>query len=114
MRVGVMLSRVRVEEKLLFAELDARGVDWERIDDPELVMHLDRPIEGYDVILERAINHTRALYALRVFNDWGIPTVNTYEVAEDLRQQAADLDRAGARTGCRRRARRSPSRRSRR
>ena len=82
MRVGILLSRVRVEEKLLFAELEARGVDWERVDDPELVMHLDRPIEGYDVILERAINHTRALHALRVFNDWGIPTVNTYQVAE--------------------------------
>jgi [lysine-biosynthesis-protein LysW]--L-2-aminoadipate ligase len=82
MRVGVMLSRVRVEEKLLFAELEARGVDWERVDDPELVLQLDRPIEGYDVILERAINHTRALHALRVFNDWGIPTVNTYDVAE--------------------------------
>jgi [lysine-biosynthesis-protein LysW]--L-2-aminoadipate ligase len=82
MRVGVMLSRVRVEEKLIFAELEARGVEWERVDDPELVMHLDRPIRGYDVILERAINHTRALHALRVFNDWGIPTVNTYAVAE--------------------------------
>jgi [lysine-biosynthesis-protein LysW]--L-2-aminoadipate ligase len=35
----------------------------------------------YDVILERCINHSRALYALRIFSDWGIPTVNTYEVA---------------------------------
>jgi [lysine-biosynthesis-protein LysW]--L-2-aminoadipate ligase len=35
----------------------------------------------YDVIIERCINHARALYALRIFNDWGIPTVNSYEVA---------------------------------
>jgi [lysine-biosynthesis-protein LysW]--L-2-aminoadipate ligase len=82
MHVGVLLSRVRVEEKLLFAELDGRGVSWSRIDDPELVLHLDTPITGYEVILERSINHTRALHALRVFNDWGIPTVNTYDVAE--------------------------------
>jgi len=82
MHVGVMLSRVRVEEKLIFAELDGRGVAWSRIEDPELVMHLDTPITGYDVILERSINHTRALHALRIFNDWGIPTVNTYDVAE--------------------------------
>ena len=32
-------------------------------------------------MLERCINHLRALYTLRVLNDWGIPTVNTYEVA---------------------------------
>jgi [lysine-biosynthesis-protein LysW]--L-2-aminoadipate ligase len=82
MHIGVLLSRVRVEEKLIFAELDKRGVHWSRIDDPDLVMQLDRPITGYDVILERSINHTRALHALRVFNDWGIPTVNTYDVAE--------------------------------
>jgi [lysine-biosynthesis-protein LysW]--L-2-aminoadipate ligase len=73
---------VRVEEKLLFAELDQRGVSWSRIDDPELTMQLDQPITEYDVILERSINHTRALHALRVFNDWGIPTVNTFDVAE--------------------------------
>ena len=82
MRVGVLLSRVRVEEKLLFAELDRRGVDWARIEDPELVMQLDRPLEGFDVVLERSINHTRALHALNVLNAWGIPTVNAYAVAE--------------------------------
>jgi len=32
------------------------------------------------VVVERCINHSRALYALRILNDWGIPTVNTYEV----------------------------------
>lgn len=82
MRVGVLLSRVRVEEKLLFAELDRRGVDWARIEDPELILTLDEPLTGFDVILERSINHTRALHSLRVLNDWGIPTVNEYQVAE--------------------------------
>ena len=81
-RVGVLLSRVRVEEKLLFAALDRRGVDWVRIDDPAIVLRLDQPILDYDVILERSINHTRALHALKVFNDWGVPTVNRYVVAE--------------------------------
>ena len=82
MHVGVLLSRMRVEEKLLFAELDQRGVSWSRIDDPDLTLQLDQPLTQYDVILERSINHTRALHALRVFNDWGIPTVNTFDVAE--------------------------------
>ena len=36
------------------------------------------------------INHLRALYALRVLNDWGVPTVNTYDVA--LNGFSAHLD----------------------
>ena len=36
----------------------------------------------YDVVLERCVNHSRAVHALKIFNDNGIPTVNTPEVAE--------------------------------
>ena len=81
--VGVLLSRVRVEEKLLLAELDKRGVEVVRFDDRELTLDLHRParFRRCDVVVERAINHLRALYALRVLNAWGIPTVNTHEVA---------------------------------
>ncbi len=83
MRIGILLSRVRVEEKLLFEAFHARGVEFETIDDREIVFDLlHRPAEmDYDVVLERAINHSRALYALKVLNDWGIKTVNTYDVA---------------------------------
>ncbi|MCA9878600.1 MAG: 30S ribosomal protein S6--L-glutamate ligase, partial [Thermomicrobiales bacterium] len=82
--VGILLSRVRVEEKLLIGELEARGVEIARIDDRELVLDLSRPDPALlrcDVVLERAINHLRALYTLKILNDWGVPTVNTYEVA---------------------------------
>jgi [lysine-biosynthesis-protein LysW]--L-2-aminoadipate ligase len=75
------MSRVRVEEKLLLAELDKRGVTIQRIDDREIMLDLEKPNLQCDVVLERAVNHLRALYALRIYNDWGIPTVNTYDVA---------------------------------
>jgi [lysine-biosynthesis-protein LysW]--L-2-aminoadipate ligase len=35
-----------------------------------------------DVVAERCIQHSRALYALAVLEAWGIPTVNTFEVAD--------------------------------
>jgi len=80
--VGVLMSRVRVEEKLLLAELARRdNVEVIRFDDRELILNLEDPITGCDVVLERAINHLRAEYTLRVLNDWGVPTVNTFEVA---------------------------------
>jgi [lysine-biosynthesis-protein LysW]---L-2-aminoadipate ligase len=79
--VGILMSRVRVEEKLLLTELDKRGVKLVKFDDRDLFLDIERPSIECDVLLERAINHLRALYALKVFNDWGIPTVNTYDVA---------------------------------
>ncbi len=81
LNVAILMSRVRVEEKLLLTELDKRGVTIQRIDDREIKLDIDRPNLECDVVLERAINHLRALYALRIYNDWGIPTVNTYDVA---------------------------------
>lgn len=84
LRVGVLLSRVRVEEKLLLAELEARGVDIVRFDDRLFtldIQHPDPEMTACDVILERCINHLRALYTLRVLNDWGVPTVNRWDVA---------------------------------
>jgi [lysine-biosynthesis-protein LysW]--L-2-aminoadipate ligase len=81
--VGVLLSRVRVEEKLLLEELERRGIATKVIDDRELVFALEKKPElGVDVVLERCIQHSRALYALSVLETWGIPTVNTFEVAD--------------------------------
>lgn len=89
MRVGVLYSRVRVEEKLLFEALERRGVDFELIDDRRIVLDISTDPDGaaayrrrYDVILERCIQHSRAAAALRIFEDWGLPAVNSHRVAE--------------------------------
>jgi len=81
MRIGILCSLIRKEEKLLFDEFRARGLEFERIDDRELILDLHRRRWDYDVILERCINHARALHTLKYLNDCGVKTVNTYEVA---------------------------------
>ncbi len=83
MRVGVLCSRIRVEEKLLFEAFRARGVAYDKLDDRTLVFNLHEPefFQQYDIILERSINHSRALYALKILNDWGIKTINSAEAA---------------------------------
>ncbi|HEX9441377.1 MAG TPA: lysine biosynthesis protein LysX [Roseiflexaceae bacterium] len=82
MRIGVLCSRIRVEEKLIFAELDRRGLDYDKLDDDQLVFDLNEGHYSYDVVLERSIHHSRALYALKALNDAGVPTVNTAYVAD--------------------------------
>ncbi|HEU5015565.1 MAG TPA: lysine biosynthesis protein LysX [Roseiflexaceae bacterium] len=82
MNIGILCSRIRVEEKLLLTELDRRGLTYTRLNDDELVFDLNNGHYLYDVVLERSIHHSRALYALKVLNDAGVPTVNTAEVAD--------------------------------
>ena len=83
MKVGILLSRVRVEEKWLLEALDKRDITYERIDDREATFDLSAPgsYSSLDVVLERSISFARGLYATQVLNTWGIPTVNMAHVA---------------------------------
>ena len=82
-KIGVLLSRVRVEEKWLFEALEKRGLAYDRLDDREVKFDLadPGPWQPYRVVLERSISYGHGLYACRVLNTWGIPTVNTAVVA---------------------------------
>jgi len=80
MRVGVLCSRVRVEEKLIFKALRDRGVDGERVDANTITLGLSGSLVGYDVILVRCLSHSRALYASKLLGDNGQRTVNDHEV----------------------------------
>ena len=80
-RVAILGSLVRPEEKMLFEAFRSRGVEFERVDDRELILDLHQMNLPYDVILERCINHSRALHSLKYYNDRNIRTVNSYETA---------------------------------
>jgi len=83
MKVGFLHSILRVEEKLLIDEFRTRpGVELEKIDDRERFFDLHKNVFALDVVIERCINHSRAVHAIKIFNDFGIPTVNSFEVAE--------------------------------
>ncbi len=79
-RIGVLLSRVRVEEKLLFAAAQKLGADLVRIDDRGLIFDLEkREFPEVDVVLDRGLVHSRSEYTLRLLESWGLPTVNSYK-----------------------------------
>jgi [lysine-biosynthesis-protein LysW]--L-2-aminoadipate ligase len=100
MKIGVLYSRVRVEEKSIFEAFDRRSLDYDKIDDRLATFELDSPGHwlDYDVILERCISYGRGLYATQVLNAWGIPTVNMAHVAAtcgDKMATSVALARAG-------------------
>ncbi len=98
MRVGILCSRIRVEEKLLFQAFRERGVEAERIADegvllglpgtPPLLLpeseegqgHAPSPLGPCDVVLIRSLSHSRALYASQMLRAGGVPVVNAPEV----------------------------------
>ncbi len=83
MKVGVLYTRLRVEEKWLFEALEQRGAAYDRLEDREARFHLPDPgpWRQYDVVLERCLSYGRGLYAVTVLNGWGIPTVNSARVS---------------------------------
>ena len=100
MKIGVLYSRVRVEEKWIFEALERRGVDYDKIDDRQIELNLAEPGSwlDYDVILERSLSYKNGLYTSQVLNAWGIPTVNMAHVAAtcgDKLATSAALTQAG-------------------
>jgi [lysine-biosynthesis-protein LysW]---L-2-aminoadipate ligase len=80
--LAVLTSRVRLEERLLFAELRRRDVPFEQVDSRQITFDLlDQPVcLPYRALLSREISQTRNSYATRLFEHAGLPTLNTSRV----------------------------------
>ncbi|MCX7680766.1 MAG: lysine biosynthesis protein LysX [Anaerolineae bacterium] len=79
MKVGILCSRVRVEEKLLFEALEKRGVEYERLDTRDVALDLsDHALDGYDVVLVRCVSHSQAYYLTRWLEHVGVPAVSSH------------------------------------
>ena len=91
MRIGILVTHIRPEEKLLIAAFRAAGIEPDILLDRELNFDLlagpeQRAPSGvawadYALILERAVSTSRGLYTLAILNAWGIPTVNSSQTA---------------------------------
>lgn len=83
MRLAILTSRIRVEEKLLIEALRQRAVEFDLVDDGELLLDLAQPAErwqAYDAVFCRSVSQTRALAVLYVLEHWGIPVFNSAAV----------------------------------
>ncbi|MHB8598729.1 MAG: lysine biosynthesis protein LysX [Ktedonobacteraceae bacterium] len=83
MRIAMLASRIRVEEKLLIEALRRRAIDFDIIDDGELLFDLSRPSDrwsAYDAVLCRSVSQSRGLAVLQVLEQWGVPVCNTAAV----------------------------------
>ncbi|MEE8390540.1 MAG: lysine biosynthesis protein LysX, partial [Anaerolineae bacterium] len=98
-KIGVLCSRVRVEEKLFFSALQDRGIDYERIDSRGVAFDLSsNGLSQYDAVLVRCLSHSRAYYLTRWLKGLGIPTVSSHQAIAtcgDKMLTSAALQEAG-------------------
>jgi [lysine-biosynthesis-protein LysW]--L-2-aminoadipate ligase len=85
MKVGVLYSRIRRDEKLLLSELRDRGHEIAKIDVRKQRFGLSEApesFEGVDVLVDRCLATSRSLYATRFAEAYGVPVVNSAETAQ--------------------------------
>jgi len=83
MRLAILTSRIRVEEKLLVDALRQRAIAFDIIDDGELLLDLSRPDQRwreYDAVLCRSLSQSRGLAVLHVLEHWGVRVYNSAAV----------------------------------
>lgn len=82
-KIGLLHSLIRKDEKLLIDEMRSRSdVELIMIDDREINANMNKGLTtDADVILERCINHYRALHALQLYEDSNVLCFNKASVA---------------------------------
>jgi [lysine-biosynthesis-protein LysW]--L-2-aminoadipate ligase len=79
--IGILCSRIRIEEKMLFAALRERRVGHERIDARTITFELGgHTLREYDAVLVRCLSHSRAYYLTHWLEGLGVPAVSPHHV----------------------------------
>jgi [lysine-biosynthesis-protein LysW]---L-2-aminoadipate ligase len=91
MRIAMLVTHIRPEEKLLLAAFAAQGItpdvildrdlNFDLLAGPEQLAPSGVPWLHYDLGLERCVSTSRGTYALAILDSWGIPTINRYQTA---------------------------------
>lgn len=99
MRIAMLHTRVRVEERMLLDALQLAGVDATPIDARTLVLDPAAigPLGGYDVVLDRSLSLTASVTIGRVLEGLGVRVINAPEavaVCSDKLRTTIALERA--------------------
>ena len=100
MRLAILHTRLRTEERLLLDACDSLAIDAEPIDLRSVVFRLDDPdaFSRFDLVLDRSVSLTASLTAVRILEGFGLRCINpasTIEVCSDKLRTSIALERAG-------------------
>lgn len=103
LRLGILVSYIREEEKQILRAARERGIEPLPLFDRNLALNISAPTAAdsgvdIDVLLDRSVVHSRAGYTLWAMKRWGIPTLNTAEavaICDDKAKASMVLEAAG-------------------
>ena len=104
MKVGLLYSRIRRDEKLLLSELRERGHEIEKIDVRKEQFNISEPpasLDGVDIVVDRCLATSRSIYTTQFLDAYDVPVVNsahTADVCADKVKNSLALERAGVPT----------------
>jgi len=104
MKVGLLYSRIRRDEKLLLSELRERDHEIEKIDVRKQQFNIHEAPEAFedlDIVVDRCLATSRSVYATKFAQAYGVPVVNGPEVANtcaDKVNNSLALEAAGVPT----------------
>ncbi|WP_255192774.1 lysine biosynthesis protein LysX [Natronobeatus ordinarius] len=104
LKIGLLYSRIRKDEKLLLNELRERGHEVEKIDVRKESFDIAEAPEVFadlDVVIDRCLATSRSLYATQFCEAYGVPVVNSHETAAicaDKVKNSLALESAGVPT----------------
>lgn len=89
MRIAILCSRVRVEERLLFTAFENLGITPLRYDEREISARVSEFQPEVDIVLERSVSTSAGLVALQLFESASVQTVNTHATAQTCADKLA-------------------------
>ncbi|MFC6827077.1 lysine biosynthesis protein LysX [Halopelagius fulvigenes] len=104
MKVGLLYSRIRRDEKLLLSELRERGHEVAKIDVRKEQFNISEPpaaFEDVDIVVDRCLATSRSLYITQFLDAYDVPVVNSSETADvcaDKVKNSLALEQAGVPT----------------
>ena len=85
MKIGLLYSRIRTDEKLLLSELRERDHDVEKIDVRKqqfAVGGAPEVFDDLDIVVDRCLSTSRSVYATKFARAYDVPVINGPDVAE--------------------------------
>ena len=82
--IAVVYDRLRPEERMLFDAFEREGVAFDQVYAPHLAVDFSETPEfaQYDVVINRCVSQTRGLELMRIFEAFGVKTINPSSVIE--------------------------------
>ncbi|MFB6089797.1 MAG: lysine biosynthesis protein LysX [Halobellus sp.] len=104
MKVGLLYSRIRKDEKLLLEELRGRGHEVEKIDVRKEQFDISEAPDAFadvDVVVDRCLATSRSVYITQFLDAYDVPVINSAETADvcaDKVKNSLALEGAGVPT----------------